>query len=212
MRTKDHPRDAASPPASVAERILTTASDLFYREGVRAVGIQRVIDEAGIAKASLYAHYASKDDLVAACLTKHGESLREAITRRLARPELDSRGRLLALFDAQIAGIEGTEFRGCPFLNANSEIADATHPAKQVIAAQRTWLHTLVMELVRDAGIVPPDQVAGTLVVLFDGALSSSLVDGSSAAAHHARWAAEQMLDAYLPKRTRRKRDRRRRG
>ena len=192
-------------PPTVAERILSTASELFYREGVRAVGIQRVIDEAGIAKASLYAHYASKDELVAACLIKRGEAARAAFTARLARTDGDARRRVLALFEAQIETIESPEFRGCPFLNASSEIADASHPAKRVIAAQRTWLHTLMKDLVREAGVVSPDRVAGTLVVLFDGGLASSLADGSSAPARHARWAAEQILDAHPP-RPRRKR------
>jgi AcrR family transcriptional regulator len=192
------PRGDVRPPIpSVGERILNTASDLFYREGVRAVGIQRVIDEAGIAKASLYAHYASKDDLVAACLKKQGDAARLTLGHGLATPGLDARGRLLALFDAQVAMIEGPDFRGCPFLNASSEIADPDHPAKQVIAAQRAWLHGLVEGLVKDAGIPSPSQVAGTLVVLFDGALSSSLVDGSAAPARHARWAAEQIIDAH---------------
>src|SRR5262245_30237716 len=90
----------AAPPAGVGERILNTATHLFYREGVRAVGIQRVIDEAGIAKASLYAHYGSKDDLVAACLVKHGAAARETFTARVSAPGLDARARLLALFDA----------------------------------------------------------------------------------------------------------------
>lgn len=117
---------------------------------------------------------------------------------------------MLALFDAQIESIEGPDFRGCPFLNANSEIADPNHPAKAIIAAQRAWLHALMLDLVKDAGAVTPERVAATLVVLFDGALSSSLVDGTSAPAHHARWAAEQILDTHLPKRTRRKTDRRR--
>lgn len=197
---------------TVADRILSTASDLFYKEGVRAVGIQRVIDEAGIAKASLYAHYASKDELVAACLTKHGAAARASISSRLERPGLDARGRLLALFDSQIENIESPEFRGCPFLNANSEIADPAHPAKPIIGAQRAWLHSVIAGLVKDAGVTSPEHVAGTLVVLFDGALSSSLVDGNSAPARHARWAAEQLLDTYLPKRATRKTDHRRRG
>jgi len=198
--------------SKVADRILTTATDLFYREGVRAVGIQRVIDEAGIAKASLYAHYASKDELVAACLTKHGGEVRAAITQRLAASALDARGRLLALFDSQIENIESPEFRGCPFLNANSEIADPQHPAKQIIGAQRAWLHTVINGLVTEAGVTSPEHVAGTLVVLFDGALSSSLVDGSSAPARHARWAAEQLLDSYAPARATRKPARRARA
>ena len=200
-----------SPAPGVGERILATATDLFYRDGVRGVGIQRVIDEAGIAKASLYAHYESKDDLVAACMTRRGAAIREAVERRLAAPGLDARGQLLALFDFHVEGVEGPDFRGCPFLNASSEIADPRHPAKAVIAAQRAWLHDLIARLVKAAGVAAPQHVAGTLVVLFDGASSSSLIDGTSAAARHARWAAEQVLDAHLPSRRRATRRARRR-
>jgi AcrR family transcriptional regulator len=189
----------------VGERILSTATDLFYREGVHAVGIQRVIDEAGIAKASLYAHYESKDDLVAACLARHAANARAAIGARLARPGLDARGKLLALFDAQVESVQSTAFRGCPFLNVTSEIAESAHPAKRVIAAQRAWLHELVAGLVADAGAASPQPLAGTLVVLFDGASSSSVIDDDPAAARHARWAAERMIDAELPARRRRK-------
>ena len=190
-------------PPPVGERILATATDLFYREGVRGVGIQRVIDEAGIAKASLYAHYHSKDDLVAACMTRRGDAARGAIARRLAAPGLDARGQLLALFDFQVESVEGPDFRGCPFLNASSEIADPQHPAKAVIATQRAWLHDLIARLVKETGVASPQQVAGTLVVLFDGGSSSSLIDGTSSAARHARWAAEQLLDAHRPARRR---------
>ncbi len=214
-------RAAAVPPArptaraggpGVGERILATATDLFYRQGVRAVGIQRVIDEAGIAKASLYAHYRSKDDLVAACLARHAASVRAGIEARLARPGLDARGQLLALFDYQVDSIAGADFRGCPFLNVNSEIANAAHPAKRTIAAQRAWLHDLIAGLVADAGATSPHQLAGTLVVLFDGSSSSSTIDADPAAARHARWAAEQLLDAHLPARPRKRpRARRRR-
>ena len=197
---------------SVRERILATAGDLFYREGVRAVGIQRVIDEAGIAKASLYAHYTSKDELVAACMKERGDAVRVAVEARLTGTDLDARGKLLAMFDAQVESVEHPDFRVCPFLNANSEIADADHPAKRIIAAQREWLHGLIGRLVKDAGISAPDQVAGALVVLFDGALSSSLVDGNPAAARHARWAAEQIVDAHRSRTPPRRRSASRRG
>ena len=213
-------RAAAAPPPrpaarddgpGVGERILSTATDLFYREGVRAVGIQRVIDEAGIAKASLYAHYPSKDDLVAACLARHAATARAGIEARLARPGLDPRARLLALFDYQVESIAGADFRGCPFLNVNSEIAESAHPAKRVIAAQRAWLHDLIAGLVADAGATSPHQLAGTLVVLFDGSSASSTIDADPAAARHARWAAAQLLDAHLPGRRRRQSRARRR-
>src|SRR5436190_20598657 len=128
----------------VGERILTTASDLFYREGVRAVGIQRVIDEAGIAKASLYAHYASKDDLVAACLSRQGDTWRAAVEDRLSDPSLDARSKLLRIFDLQTERIADPGFRGCPFQNTGSEFADAGHPANVVTTSYRQWLHDLI--------------------------------------------------------------------
>jgi AcrR family transcriptional regulator len=198
-RSRSRPAADAPPVASVGERILATASELFYREGVRAVGIQRVIDEAGIAKASLYAHYASKDELVAACLSRQGDSLRAAMEDRLRDPSLDARSKLLRIFDVQIECIGSPGFRGCPFQNTGSEFADGGHPASVVRAAYRRWLHDLFTSLVREAGLRNPDAVAGALIVLHDGSAASAQVDGNPEAARHARWAAEQLLDAYAP-------------
>lgn len=186
-----------TPPASVGERILSTASELFYREGVRAVGIQRVIDEAGIAKASLYAHYASKDDLVAACIEQRAAAWRTRVDERLGGPG-DARSKLLKLFDLGVEWISAPGFRGCPFLNAGSEIADPSHPARIVTARHREWLRGLITSLVREAGVHAIDEVAGALIVLHDGAAASALVDGNPSAARHARRAAERLLDAYL--------------
>jgi AcrR family transcriptional regulator len=186
----------------VGERILNTASDLFYREGVRAVGIQRVIDEAGIAKASLYAHYASKDELVAACIDKRARAGRTRIETHLSDPSLDARGKLLRLFDLQLEWISSADFRGCPFLNASSEIADTSHPARAVTAEHRQWLHALVTRLTKEAGVDPPDAVAAVLGVLYDGAAASAQIDGNATAARHARWAAAQIIDSQIPART----------
>jgi AcrR family transcriptional regulator len=198
-----------SPPAqpagpgsgSVPERILRTASDLFYDEGIRAVGIQRVIEEAGIAKASLYAHYASKDDLVAACIDDRASASRRQMEARLADPSLDPRARLLLFFDVQGEWIADPAFRGCPLLNASSELADADHPAKAVASRHRAWLHDTLATLAEAAGARAPRDLAGALAVLYDGASASALIDRSPAAASHARRAAEQLLDAHLPTR-----------
>jgi AcrR family transcriptional regulator len=204
--SSDPPQSPATPTAepapSVAERILSTATDLFYREGVRAVGIQRVIDEAGIAKASLYAHYASKDDLVAACIRKHGETAHACVDGRLAAAP-DARSKLLALFDIQVDLASREDYRGCPFQNAASEIADPNHPAKAATADVRQWIRGLIGGLVKEAGLESPEEVAGTLLVLYDGAAATSLVDANPAAARHARWAAERLIDAHLPARSR---------
>src|SRR5262245_52274603 len=108
----------------VEARLVATASELFYREGVRAVGIQRVIDEAGIAKASLYAHFDSKDDLVAACIDKRVSEWRAHVDEHLQRSTRDARGQLLLFFDLLGTLIAGPAFRGCPLQSLSAEIAD----------------------------------------------------------------------------------------
>src|ERR1700754_5075359 len=113
MTRKEDKDEGAPRHGSVAERILATADELFYREGVRAVGIQRVIDEAGIAKASLYAHYASKDDLVAACMERRGQATRTAIAAALDAAPDNPRAKLLALFDFQHKAVIDPGFHGC---------------------------------------------------------------------------------------------------
>ena len=178
---------------------MATASELFYREGVRAVGIQRVIDEAGVAKASMYAHFESKDDLVAACLDKRISAWRAHVEEHLRRSPLDARGKLLAFFDLQVELVRSPEFRGCPLQSVGTEIADPAHPAKVVIAGHRRWLHDLVTTLAADAGLQPVGEVAGALIVLYDGASAAALVDGRAEMASHARWAVERLIDASRP-------------
>ena len=191
-------RDVASrsePSLSVEDRLVATASELFYREGVRAVGIQRVIEEAGVAKASLYAHFDSKDDLVAACLDQRVSAWRAHVETRLLGSTLDARGKLLAMFDLQVEWIRNREFRGCPLQSLSAEIAAPDHPAKRVLAGHRQWLRDLFTALVTEAGLQPAAEVVGALVVLYDGAAAAALVDGSAAMANHARWAVERLID-----------------
>jgi AcrR family transcriptional regulator len=191
--------EGAPRQGSVAERILTTADELFYREGVRAVGIQRVIEEAGIAKASLYAHYASKDDLVAACMERRAQSTRDAIDAVLAAAPPDPRGKLLALFDFQHQAATDPNFHGCPVQKTTTEITEPEHPARAVATRHRQWILELFGRLVKEAKLKSPDYVAGTLIVLFDGAIASTVADGDPAATRYARWAAQQIIDAHLP-------------
>ena len=195
MRRRRETATAADPSLGVEERLVATASELFYREGVRAVGVQRVIEEAGVAKASLYAHFESKDELVAACLDQRVCAWRARVEDHLQRSTLDARGKLLAFFDLQAEWISGPDFRGCPLQSVSTEIADAAHPAKRVMAGHRQWLHDLVTTLAADAGLQPLDEVVGALIVLYDGASAAALVDGRAAVATHARWAVERLID-----------------
>jgi AcrR family transcriptional regulator len=179
---------------SARERILSTACRLFYEEGIQAVGIQRLIDEAGVAKASLYAHFPSKDDVVAEYLTRKGAAWREEVQALLDNPRLSARSKLLKIFDLAVAMVEAPNFRGCPLLNASAEVADPQHPIRTAANRQRAFVHEVMARLVRDTGLPSPDRLMGSLMVLYDGATATALIDSNPAAARHARWAAEQML------------------
>jgi AcrR family transcriptional regulator len=154
-----------------------------------------VIEEAGVAKASLYAHFDSKDDLVAACIDQRTSAWRARVETRLLGSTLDARGKLLAMFDLQGEWIRNPEFRGCPLQSLSAEIAAPDHPAKRVLAGHRQWLRDLFTALVTEAGLQPAAEVVGALVVLYDGAAAAALVDGSAAMANHARWAVERLID-----------------
>jgi AcrR family transcriptional regulator len=180
----------------VRDRIMATACRLFYEEGIQAVGIQRIIDEAGIAKASLYAHFASKDELVAAYLEAKGQAARDTLGVHLDNPRLGPKAKILKLFDMMIETAANPAFRGCAFQNASAEVADRSHPIRVAAGAQRAWLHDTFARLAREvAGGGPAgDRLAGALMVLYDGAAATSVIDGNPSAARHARWAAEKML------------------
>jgi AcrR family transcriptional regulator len=187
------PLDADMP---VRDRIMATACRLFYEEGIQAVGIQRIIEEAGIAKASLYAHFASKDELVAAYLEAKGQSARAALGTHLDNPRLGPKAKILKFFDMMVDTAADPNFRGCAFQNASAEVADRAHPIRVAACAQRRWLHEVFTRLAREvAGSGPGgDRLAGALMVLYDGAAATSVIDGNPGAARHARWAAEKML------------------
>ena len=178
---------------SVEQRILDTACQLFYEEGLRAVGIDRLLVEAGAAKASLYSHYASKDELVAAYLDALGRGWRARVEERLA-PK-DGRAGLRALFELVEEWVRSKTFRGCPFLNAVSELPDPAHPAREAVRRHREWLHGLIRGLVASAGNRDVARVTRAIVVLYDGAIASAAQDGDPGAVAAASHAASRLLD-----------------
>src|ERR1700759_788692 len=127
---------AAAGP-SARERLLAAANELFYDEGVHTVGIDRVIERAGVAKASLYNTFGSKDELIRAYLELRQDARREAIAKQLAKAD-SPRARLLAVFDALDEIVRRRGFHGCAFMNATAE-APAGSAAEQVATAYREW-------------------------------------------------------------------------
>lgn len=185
---------SAAPRRSARDRLLAAADELFYAEGVHTVGIDRVIERAGVAKASLYSCFGSKEELVRAYLEGRHERRRSRLIHGLQRYE-SPRDRLLGVFDVLAESAESSGFRGCAFYNASAE-SPADGPIRQVADANRQWTRQLFTDLARDAGVGDPAALADQLVVLYDGATAGSRMDRSAQAARTARTIAAGLLDA----------------
>jgi AcrR family transcriptional regulator len=157
-------------------RVLDTATRLFYAEGVHTVGIDRIIAEAPVAKATFYHHFKAKDDLVIAYLVREYERQRGVFG---AVPGTGT-ARIKAIFSMLGEHSCGPGFRGCPFLNAAAEFADPAHPVRQVVVDYRAWFRDLMRTLLLESGRSAADAVAASefLLVLRDGvAVSGGLGD-----------------------------------
>jgi AcrR family transcriptional regulator len=179
---------------SARERLLAAANELFYNEGVQTVGIDRIIEHAGVAKASLYNIFGSKEELVRTYLESRHASTNERIARALTRFRTP-RERLLGVFDAQGELFTDPEFNGCAFVSA---CAEAAHGSSVERAADeyRAWVRTLFTDLAKEAGIADPDAVARQLHLLYDGAGLSARMDRDPSSSTTARAAAAAILDA----------------
>jgi len=189
-------REAATGRLSARERLLASANELFYNEGVHTVGIDRIIEHAGVAKASLYNTFGSKDELVRAYLDGRQASVTQRITRAVNRYD-SPRDRLLAVFEGQGELFAQPGYRGCAFARACAE----SHPgdlAEQAADRFRTWVRALLTELAGDAGVPEPEILARQLHLLYEGAGQSARMDHDASAAAAARGAAAVLLDNAL--------------
>jgi AcrR family transcriptional regulator len=190
---------AASPTTvarkpSARERLLAAADELFYAEGVHTVGIDRVIEHAGVAKASLYSTFGSKDGLIRAYLQGRHQRRRERILAGLERFDTP-RDRLLGVFDLLAEFAAAPTFRGCAFYNASAE-SPADGVVQEVCDDYRSWTRGLFTDLARDAGAKDPQALAAQLVILYDGSSVGARMDRTPAAATTSRAVAAALLDA----------------
>ncbi|WP_370110441.1 TetR/AcrR family transcriptional regulator [Streptacidiphilus sp. MAP12-33] len=162
------------------ERLVRAASRLFYYEGVRAIGVERLIAEAGVTKATFYRHFASKDDLVVAYLMT-----KDAFYRSVAEPLVAGHPPAEAIdliFGAIAEHARERGFRGSPFMNAAAEYPDAAHPVRRLVASHRDWLRALFLDLLTRLGHADAESAAGALLMLYDGAMVAGYLDDSTAA------------------------------
>ena len=178
------------------ERILEVAARLFYAEGIGAIGVDRVVEESGVSKPTLYAQFGSKAGLIAAVLDRRRADRERTITSHLGHLPADTESRVLTLFDWFAAGHASPGFRGCPFTNAAAELPDAEHPARAVIAAYKDWMRTLLADLAAADGLPDPPWWGSTLMFLIDGANARVISTGDTAAIADARTSAEAMIAA----------------
>ena len=175
------------------------ASQLFYAEGIGAIGVDRVAEEAGISKPTLYAQFKNKAGLAAAVLQRRRETRERTITAYLdALPEGEP-SKVLALFDFFIQGHAKPGFRGCPFTNAAAELPDSTHPARVVISDYKAWMRNLLTELAEADGLDNPAWWGSTLMLLIDGANARVITTGDKSSMKDARQSAAAMLQALQP-------------
>ena len=172
------------------QRIVETAERLFYAEGIRSVGIDRIIAEAEVAKMTLYNHFSSKDDLILAVLQYREEKFDEMFARSMARHVRKGMDRLEAFFAALKGWFKSPGFRGCSFINAVVELADASHPASQFSAAHKERFREMIREIITEAKGTKAASAAPAIALLVEGAIVTAVMEQSSDPADVAKGAA----------------------
>jgi AcrR family transcriptional regulator len=170
MQQKKTTSPEADNPGSVRDRILDTAATLFYTEGVRAVGVDLVVEHSGVAKTSLYRHFSTKDDLVVAFLERDDDAYWKSWDEITAKFKNDPGAELQAHVRWIAQYIARPSFRGCPFINVLTEFPAAAHPARAVALAHKAELRRRVLTMTKAMGVAKPAAMADQLVLLIDGA------------------------------------------
>jgi AcrR family transcriptional regulator len=178
--------------ASARERLLAAADELFYENGINLVGIDRVIEHAGVAKASLYDCFGSKEELIRAYLKGRAEKRQARIVERMAGLPTPQ-AKILSVFDLLAEIVNGTNYRGCAFQRASAE-AGTSSVIKGTCEEPRAWLLAQFTELARQANAADPELLGRQLVLLYDGAAVAASVDGDRNAPQAAKALAAQMI------------------
>jgi AcrR family transcriptional regulator len=161
---------------SVRDRILATASELFYRNGMHAVGVDAIVEKSGVAKTSLYRWFPSKDELIAAFVAEHDRAYWRWWDRVCERHAGSPREQLRALLAAIGKRTASESYRGCPHLNLASEFPDREHPGRKVAHAHKMELRRRLRVLLGDLSVTAPDRLAEQIALLIDGVYVSGQV------------------------------------
>jgi len=153
-----------------ALKILETASQLFYLNGIHSTGVETIAKEAGVTKKTLYDRYGSKEQLVVAYLEKRDQQWRKHLHEYIDLiPEEQPLDRILTIFDAIESWLETNSPRGCAFINALAELNEPSHPGRAVIIEEKKWLKQLFSTLLKRLNVTNPQEIGEQLLVLHEG-------------------------------------------
>ena len=193
---KTVPMSDAQSNAEVRARILDTACTLFYQHSVRAVGVDLVVEKAGVAKTSLYRHFGTKDDLVAAFLKREDEDFWGTWDRIAEKHADDAAAELDAHLEWIGKRVGRPNYRGCPQLNVAAEFPEIDHPARKVATAHKRQMRKRLKNIAERLSIARPDELAGQLSLLLNGAFVSSQIFKPGEATPLLRHAAHALIEA----------------
>ena len=182
-------------PPTPRQRLLDAAADLFYRQGIGAVGVDLVSKTAGVSKRTLYQQFGSKDRLIAESLDAHGADI-VGLYIPAEDPGAPARQQILAVFEGLSRWTASETFRGCPFVNTATELADPGHPARQVARDYKLRLRDYFARQAERGRAEDPQRLADELIVVFDGAIVQAVM-GTARHRDAARTAVEALLDAH---------------
>jgi AcrR family transcriptional regulator len=164
--------------ATAHEQLVDAAQELFYREGVRAVGVDAVVERAGVNKMSLYRQFASKDELVAAYLTRMDDRFRERFEASVAKHPGEPAKQLLQCITDLVQRASAPDYRGCAFVNVSAEFSDSSHPARLCVTRNKHYLMSRLLEISTAAGAADPQALADGLALVAEGVYASSQTYG----------------------------------
>lgn len=180
-------RPERSRPSEARERLLRTATSLFYAEGIKGVGVDRVLAEAGVTRATMYRHFPGKEALVVAYLEAEDAAIRTLFADAAAAaaeqsPPAGPRELLGLVIDGVAEDATRLHTRGCPFINASAEYPDPDGAVRAVVARHRDWFRATLTELATAADVDDPVGTAASLVLLRDAMLVGAYLDGADVA------------------------------
>jgi AcrR family transcriptional regulator len=184
------------------DRVFEVAADLFYRKGIRAVGVETIVKQAGVAKISLYRHFPSKDDLIVAYLENRNAVFWRYWDEAFNQYEDDPRAQLNAVMTYLAQRTTQPGYRGCPFINYSAEFPEPSHPGHRVAEANKREMRRRFTEIAGALGAHQPKQLADGLLLLVEGAYAiSQTLSGRNGPGNAIVWAATALVEVQLGRR-----------